>query len=172
MGPLRENPLGSDGSHPVFGVDRLSPPRKWPHRWRWTLGHLSEADTPSSQNWGNAARILQGGLLKAGLIIRIPRLAYLGILPGYPEPQGLMKSNMDSKMSPLSKGGEREWLKALTHSVAQCRRLTRRLRLWSDQPPRRAPKWPPLCATLWSVLWCLCGPLPIQQHSEVCIAIA
>ena len=37
---------------PVLGWIRSSPPRKWPHRWRCQLGHLTEADTPSPQNWG------------------------------------------------------------------------------------------------------------------------
>ena len=37
---------------PVLGWIRSSPPRKWPHRWRCQPGHLTEADTPSPQNWG------------------------------------------------------------------------------------------------------------------------
>ena len=36
---------------PVLGWIRSSPPRKWPHPRRCPLDHLSEADTPSSQNW-------------------------------------------------------------------------------------------------------------------------
>ena len=114
---MRENPLGGVCSHSVFGVDRLSPPRKWPPRWRWDLGHLSEADTPSSQNWANSARVLLGGYpLKAGgflthgnvgaplcLIhtsglyngvpfppfIPSPRLARMGVFHGYPGPSGV-----------------------------------------------------------------------------------
>ena len=52
----RGGPLGRAGLHPVFGVDRLSPPRKWPTAGGFRLGHLSEADTPSSQNWARSVR--------------------------------------------------------------------------------------------------------------------